>query len=743
MKKLLFLFVVTVGIFHSSVTFAATFYLKTAGGLWSASSTWSSVSAGGVDNAGPPVASTDVVFELLSGPVTIDSGAVARSLDINSGTGAYNNTVTHNSSVTLTLGDGTAGAGNTALDLSGGGASFAWNLGGATNSTITFISTSATQQSIKLGGKSMGGLIFNAASNGSWTHGDGITVGTGTITITKGTWTTNSQTVTAGGIGWNNSNTKSITFGTSTMTLSGSSPITAVTAGTTFSAGSETITCTASTPFFTGGGSSFGSVTINGTLGGAQITGTNTFANLTVNAGATKVGVINFGNDQTITGTLTLASNAGSKINRLYVTSDTPGTPRTLTAAVVSANGVDFRDITGVGAATWDMSAASNYTGDAGGNTMQALGTAAFTTAATQTSTGTASFTWSTHGWTSRVPLPQDDVNITNSFVAGRTVTMDMPRSGKNLTIANTGNSFALSKGVATTIFGSLVMPGTALMTQSGTTNFIFENRSPATLTSAGQTFTNQLQINSIGSKLTLADAYISDRASSAALSHTAGEFDTANFSVNLTAGGYTASGAVAKTTTLGSTLMTLGSSGSAFTIGTATVTATTGTVKFTNTSTSSVTFSGGNKSFGNIYFSRATSTADNIVTGGNTFITFKDDGTGAHSIKFATGATQTLSGSCPTAWAVSGTAGNLISIDTNAGTGTHTLSAPSCSNASPVSADYLNIQHSVAIQANTWYAGINSINNQATSTAGSGWIFTAPVVIGGVVRRTIHGIIR
>jgi hypothetical protein len=43
------------------------------------------------------------------------------------------------------------------------------------------------------------------------------------------------------------------------------------------------------------------------------------------------------------------------------------------------------------------------------------------------------------------------------------------------------------------------------------------------------------------------------------------------------------------------------------------------------------------------------------------------------------------------------------------------------------ISSDYLNIQHSVASPANTWYAGANSTNNQATATAGSGWIFTVP----------------
>jgi hypothetical protein len=40
------------------------------------------------------------------------------------------------------------------------------------------------------------------------------------------------------------------------------------------------------------------------------------------------------------------------------------------------------------------------------------------------------------------------------------------------------------------------------------------------------------------------------------------------------------------------------------------------------------------------------------------------------------------------------------------------------------VSVNYMNIQHCLAVPANTWYAGKNSTNNQDVATAGSGWIF-------------------
>lgn len=60
------------------------------------------------------------------------------------------------------------------------------------------------------------------------------------------------------------------------------------------------------------------------------------------------------------------------------------------------------------------MSAAAGYTGDCGGNSMKALGSAAFTTAATcNWSAGT---TWSTATWSNHsIPLPQDTATFTTA----------------------------------------------------------------------------------------------------------------------------------------------------------------------------------------------------------------------------------------------------------------------------------------------------------------------------------------
>ncbi|MEI6849452.1 MAG: choice-of-anchor tandem repeat GloVer-containing protein, partial [archaeon] len=176
------------------------------------------------------------------------------------------------------------------------------------------------------------------------------------------------------------------------------------------------------------------------------------------------------------------------------------------------------------------------------------------------------------------------------------------------------------------------------------------------------------------------------------------------------------------------------GSTGTLFS-NSGTYTAGTSTIKFTDTGNSAITFAGGGGTFNNIWFARGTSTASNTISGNNTFKDFKDNGSIAHSILFTTGSTQHV-----TTFTVSGTAGNLISINST-DTGTHALVKDG---GGTISSDYLNIQHSVATPSSTWYAGLNSTNNQSVSTSGSGWIFTGiPISISGTANGNNGGTVK
>lgn len=145
------------------------------------------------------------------------------------------------------------------------------------------------------------------------------------------------------------------------------------------------------------------------------------------------------------------------------------------------------------------------------------------------------------------------------------------------------------------------------------------------------------------------------------------------------------------------------------------------GTLKFTDTTSANLIFTGRSAQtlyYNNVWFARGTSTGMITVFSSNVFVDLKDTGTTTHSLVFQAGFTNTF-----TTFSVSGTVGNLITITSaNNSTSTHTLSCAS----GIISCNYLNIQHSVATGGATWYAGPDSVNNQATSTFGSGWVFTA-----------------
>lgn len=665
------------------------------GGSWTVGTTW-------IGNVAP-TAADDAQLTGTSGAITINSGSVCRGLDCT----GYTGTLTHSAGVTLTIGDATAALGNIALRLVSG---MTYTLGNASTSAISFVSTSATVQTVTMGTKVAGNTTFNAASGGSWQFADAFSCGAATLTLTKGTLLdTNGQTVTCGTFSSSNTNVRTLTLGASSFTSSVDWLVTTST-NLTLNANTSLISCTGSSATFNGGGLTYNNVTLSGP-NTPVVTGANTFANLTRTGTAVKTDGLSLGANQTITGTLTI--NGNSVTNRVLVRTSTLGTAFTLTAAtLVCTNVIEFRDITGAGTATWTTAASgATYFGDCGGNSG-----ITFTTAATQTANGTTSFSWSTAArWTSRTPLPQDDVVINNAFSATQTVTLDMPRAGKSITWSNTGNSVAWAKTTATTMYGSLVMTGTSLLTNSGTVGFTMEGRGAFTWTSAGQTFTNSLTVAMFGGTLTMQDAFLS----SSTGTHTHGTWDFNNFSSQFTT--FSSNASSTRTLTLGSAAMTLTASGTVFTSATPTgltVTATTGTIKVIDTSASTVTFSGGGKKWGNLWFSRGASTASITLLGSNTFIDFKDDGSAAHSILFTTGLSMTV-----TTWTVSGTAGNLKTINSTT-TGTHALVK---AGGGTISADFLNIQHSVATPATTWYAGVNSVNNQAVATAGSGWVFTAP----------------
>lgn len=601
----------------------ATLFAKTAGGVWSAAGTWSNISSVGVDNSGPPTSADDAVFDATSGNVTIDTGAVAKSVNCT----GYTGVLTHNSAVTLTVsGSITLVAGMT------------YTLNNAATSALAMNATGT----LTTGGKTIGNFV---GSVGTVTLGDNVT-STGT------TWTVSSFT----------NNGKDVAF---------------IGAGT---------------------------VTISPGM---------TWNNLTRTGTATKTDSLNISGNHTIN-TLTLNSN--SVINRLFVQSTSTGLPRILTVTtLVCTNVIDFTDITGAGGATWTTGASgATYFGDALGNSG-----ITFTPAATQTATGTTSFNWSTHGWTSRVPLPQDDVVINNAFVAGQTITQDMPRSGKSLNMTGATGTPIFTWNANTSFYGSLTF--ISGMTFAGTQSLVLQGRGVHTITSAGLVFPNiNFNIQAVGGSYTLQDNFANTGTSGFGLIY--GTFDTnsiGNYSISINNFG----GNVTNTRALNlnaSTFTITGTTGWNLPSTTGfTFNAGTSTVKLTSSSASTVTFNTGGRTFNNVWFAPGTGTGTLNVSGTNIFNDFKDDGTAAHSVLFQAGFTQTF-----TTW--SGFTGNVVTIGSQTASG-HTLTK---AGGGVINVALAAVSRSTATPSSTWYA--SSVATDGGNN--SGWIFTAQPSTGTVV---------
>lgn len=317
-------------------------------GNWDATagSKWATTS-GGSGGAAVPTAADDVFLDngAGTGNVTITANAACRSLNCN----GYTGTLTHNSSVTVSIGDSTSGASNVALKLAG----TYTRLGGST-SIFKFVSTSTTQQSIDCANKTLGSLVWDGVG-GNWILSSGFS-SSGNHVLTNGTLNVNGQTITAGSFQSTNANTRTLTLGAANITLSGSFNgvwSLADSSGLTFSGTSATITCTGSAvgEVFRGGGQSYGTVNLTGS-GNVTIAGANTFGTLTRSNASACALILPAGLTQTITGSLQASGTSG---NLVTLQSSSAGTAATLskTSGIVSCDYLSLKDSTAAGGAAW------------------------------------------------------------------------------------------------------------------------------------------------------------------------------------------------------------------------------------------------------------------------------------------------------------------------------------------------------------------------------------------------------
>ncbi len=144
--------------------------------------------------------------------------------------------------------------------------------------------------------------------------------------------------------------------------------------------------------------------------------------------------------------------------------------------------------------------------------------------------------------------------------------------------------------------------------------------------------------------------------------------------------------------------------------------------IKLTDTSSNGKTFNGADGEYYMLWLDGGFGGGSYVITGSNTFDTFKDTGTTAHSVRFEAGSTQSIN-----KFEVNGNSGQRITI-TSTNTNTHTLT----STGGNILVDYVIVEHSVANGTGTWTADSNSINNNSEASSGSGWIFFQFLARGG-----------
>ncbi len=688
--KLLFLFIFIILGFSAKSALAANKYWVGGGAStnWDATgnTNWSDTD-GGANNASVPATGDNVFFKSSANCVVNVTPPDLNSLDMTGYTGTFSG-----SSYMVIR----AQSGSQVVKFAG---TITW-----TNDIYFNADSGATLTATFNGKGSTFGNVYvnsNSTNTGTVVFADNLTIGaTRTLQFNYGTFKMDGASDNSGlshsmgAFSSSNTNTRTLTLGTSSiaLTAAGTTLNIGLVTGLTVSTNTATITLSgAGADASLGSSKNYNGLSLVFSGSGDQNLTANggTFANITRTGTAAKTDAFNFNGTVTVTGTLNL--NGNSATNRIYVTSTVVGSDSvfTITGATVNASNVDFRDIT-LSVST-NLSAITGKSGDAGGNSG-----ITFTTAATQTWSGTSGGNWSANAWTTRVPLPQDDVAIASAFSSGQTITMDMPRIGKSISWTGTtwsGTAPTWSFTVASSFFGSITLVS-GMAISNGALNLTSHGRGSFTLTSAGVNWANApLVINMVGGTMTLQDAFSSTRS----VAVTLGTFDANDF--NVTGTDFSFANSASSITNMGSGTWTATSVTNVWSVAGASTAINTesSTIAITNTSATVKTFAGAGKTYYNVIFS-----GDNItVTGANTFNSMAVNNAGlANGLFLTTGITQTVS-----AFSSNGYAGNLAKMFSSTAVNATIAKA----GGGTVSEDYMNINYITGSTANTWYMGSHS----------------------------------
>jgi len=298
--------------------------------------------------------------------------------------------------------------------------------------------------------------------------------------------------------------------------------------------------------------------------------------------------------------------------------------------------------------------------------------------------------------------------------------------NGLNATIINGGDSFSnasntrygnlifsgftgtypIGTGGAQTIYGNLTLAaGMTLTDGANTTTFASTSGTPRVITCNGKTINCNVNFNGIGGSWQFADSYAVSASRSMTLTN--GTINSNNQSVSINTFATAAGGA--KVLTMGSSTWTVAGTSWNTNTDAADVTVNAGTSTISMTSGSAKTFSGGGKTFNVLNQGGA---GNLTIAQSNTFANITNTVQPA-TIRLTAGTTQTVS-----AFGVSGTSGNQITLDTTVAGTLATLNGTT----GIVNARYVNIKDIRAQGYTEW----NALVDQGAVDQGNtpGWNF-------------------
>lgn len=493
----------------------ATYFWVGSSGTWTdATNHWATSSGGAPNAANVPTSADDVIFDANS-----NTGTGAFTITLNGTSGAPNacNNFRANEASALDGALGFSGVG-IYLDVYGdfllpttrvnfvnisGGSTLTWK---ATSKTVTITTNGTTLTYWNTGINGVGG-VFNLGS---------AYVGNN-FNLTAGTLNTNNFAMnTPGAFSSTGSLARTLNFGSSTITNNGISGTVGYTfSGTnlTINAGTSTLIDQDPTAYFnvSGGPYTFYNVSwTSAALVSVNITGTNTFNNLTFPARTTTgTAIVTVGADQTVNGTFTAGATT-SAITRIMFCSDVVGTPRTITAAAVGTfSDVDFRDIVAAGASgTWSGTRLGNCLGNTN---------ITFDAAKTVYTVGSGASLWYSTQWAltaggatsvNNFPLAQDTAVVDNN---GALSSLSPNTTWNYGTIDFSSRTTALTWSTSTFdlyIYGSLIFSSAITVNSATGTYYFYGRNATQSITSAAKTISADVTVNAINGTVATTDAF-------------------------------------------------------------------------------------------------------------------------------------------------------------------------------------------------------------------------------------------